>query len=79
VGFPEPTIAERREQLNRCLDDLVANPTSQVVGDLLYGLVGWADDLGVDAEEALRVRALAARDRIVDVERSSAAESAGPG
>jgi tetrapyrrole methylase family protein/MazG family protein len=78
VGFPQPTIPERREHVARCLDDLAANPSTQALGDLLYRLVGWADDLGVDAEEALRARALAARDRIVDVERSSAAESAGP-
>jgi tetrapyrrole methylase family protein/MazG family protein len=78
VGSTEPTIAERREQAARCLDDLAAHPSSQALGDLLYGLVGLAGDLGVDAEEALRARAMAARDQIIDVERSSATESAGP-
>ncbi len=78
VGLAEPTISERRDLPGRLIDELAAHPTSQGVGDLLYALVGLAGDLGVDAEEALRASALAVRDRIVDVERSSETDSAAP-
>jgi tetrapyrrole methylase family protein/MazG family protein len=78
VGLTEPTITERRDLLGRLVDELAANPTGQVVGDVLYALVGLAGDLGVDAEEALRASALAVRDRIVDVERSSETDSPAP-
>ncbi len=78
VGLTEPTITERRDLLSRLVDELAANPTGQGVGDVLYALVGLAGDLGVDAEEALRASALAVRDRIVDVERSSETDSPAP-
>ncbi|HXR53638.1 MAG TPA: MazG family protein [Acidimicrobiales bacterium] len=70
VGLAEPTPAQRRDLLVRALDELAANPTSEVLGDVLYALVGVAGELGVDPEEALRAAALGARDRIVDTERS---------
>ncbi len=70
IGLAEPTPEERRDLLGRAVAELAANPTSGTVGDVLYALVGVAGELGVDPEEALRTAALAARDRIVDIERS---------
>jgi tetrapyrrole methylase family protein/MazG family protein len=70
VGLVEPTPAERRDLFARSVVGLAANPTSQDIGGVLYALVGLAGALGVDPEESLRRASLAARDRIIDIERS---------
>jgi uncharacterized protein YabN with tetrapyrrole methylase and pyrophosphatase domain len=71
AGLPEPTVAERRAVLDGAAERLLADPSIEGVGNLLYAVVALASELGVDAEEALRGAALDERDRIVAVERAA--------
>jgi uncharacterized protein YabN with tetrapyrrole methylase and pyrophosphatase domain len=79
VGLAEPTPAEREDRLARIIEGWGAEPTSQEIGRALYELAGLAGSVGVDSEEALRRAALAARDRIKDIERAGAGSEPGLG
>jgi tetrapyrrole methylase family protein / MazG family protein len=50
------------------IDRFAAEQSAASIGTLLYALVAAAEELGIDAEEALRATALSARDSIVAVE-----------
>jgi tetrapyrrole methylase family protein / MazG family protein len=50
------------------IDRFAAEQSAASIGTLLYTLVAAAEELGIDAEEALRATALSARDSIVAVE-----------
>jgi uncharacterized protein YabN with tetrapyrrole methylase and pyrophosphatase domain len=71
VGLAAPGPDDHGDLLGRLADDLDADPSSERVGEALYALVGLAGRLGIDPEEALRKVSLAARDRIIDIERSA--------
>jgi tetrapyrrole methylase family protein / MazG family protein len=71
VGLAAPGPDDHGDLLGRLADDLDADPSSERVGEALYALVSLAGRLGIDPEEALRKVSLAARDRIIDIERSA--------
>lgn len=73
-GTPEETLAALIEQASSVAqqpDDplsTTAESESRLVGELLFAVAELAQQLGVDAEQALRTRALSQRDAIVAAE-----------
>ncbi|MGH9007325.1 MAG: MazG family protein [Acidimicrobiales bacterium] len=69
VGLSAPSPEEQRRHLETSVAGLTPAAAPAAFGAALYALVGLADALGVDAEDALRSVALRERDRIVAAER----------
>jgi tetrapyrrole methylase family protein/MazG family protein len=69
VGMSAPSVEEQRRQLVTTVAALTPEAAPEAFGAALYALVGLADALGVDAEDALRTASLSQRDRIVAAER----------